>query len=112
IGLDRAICDDRLRVVAFATQNADRRGDYFDGLASVVQASCRANDDINFQLGDPREASVRAALDYLAGNSCTAIAGAVGGGQGPQSASATTTKSELLTPVTPSPAQREVPGMF
>ena len=112
IGLDRAICDDRLRVVAFATQNADRRGDYFDGLANVVQASCRANDDISFPLGDPREASVRAALDYLAGNSCTAIAGSVGGGQGPQSASATTAKSELLAPAAPSPAQRDVPGMF
>ena len=28
IALDRAACDDRLRVVALATQNAERRGDY------------------------------------------------------------------------------------
>jgi hypothetical protein len=36
IGLDRAACDDRLRVVAFRTENAERQGDYFDGLASKV----------------------------------------------------------------------------
>ena len=42
IALDRAACDDRLRVIAFATQNAARQGDYYDGLATTVEASCQA----------------------------------------------------------------------
>lgn len=33
IGIDRANCDDRFRIVAIATQNADRQGDYYNGLA-------------------------------------------------------------------------------
>lgn len=111
IALDRAQCDDRLRVVAFATQNRDRQGEYYDGLATVVRASCRAADDLAFPLGDPREASVRAALDYLAGRPCSTIASAgrelsarsvrsLGGGR------------ELITPDRPSSPQREVPGLF
>jgi C-terminal processing protease CtpA/Prc len=73
IALDRAQCDDRLRVIAFAIRNAEGQGDYFDGLATKVQASCRAPDDISKPLGDPQEASIRSALDYLAGRSCTPI---------------------------------------
>jgi carboxyl-terminal processing protease len=39
---DRALCDDRLTLVTFATQNANKQGDYFDGLASRFQATCSA----------------------------------------------------------------------
>ena len=46
IALDRSACDDRLRVIAFATQNAKRDGDYYAGLATTVEASCSAADDI------------------------------------------------------------------
>ena len=46
IALDRAACDDRLRVVAFQTQNAERQGEYYQGLAPFVRASCRAPDDL------------------------------------------------------------------
>jgi carboxyl-terminal processing protease len=46
IALDRAACDDRLRVIAFATQNSARQGDYYDGLATKVEASCQASDDL------------------------------------------------------------------
>ena len=115
IALDQIACDDRLRVVAFATQNAARNGNYYDGLAATVEASCQAADDIAFPLGDPREASTRAALDFLQGKSCTRIpTGAV-------SAAAARTLSttpllrerrELLIPERPTPAQREVPGAF
>ena len=109
IARDLAACDDRLRVVAFATQNAERRGDYYDGLATAVRASCRAADDVNFPLGDPREASTRAALDFLAGRPCSSIASA------DREASAQAVGRggrELLTPERPSTAQREVPGLF
>ena len=108
IAIDKAACDDRLRVIAFATQNAARQGNYFNGLAGTVEASCRAGDDVAYPLGDPREASTRAALDFLAGRSCTAIAG------GPTTLALRTGSSarELLTPERPSTVQREVPGAF
>src|SRR3546814_4752087 len=67
IALDKAECDDRMRVVAFATGNASGQRDYYDGLAPKIANSCAANDDLGFPLGDPREASVRAAIDFLAG---------------------------------------------
>lgn len=107
IALDRAACDDRLRVIALATQNAARQGDYYDGLAGKVEASCQAGDDVTYPLGDPREASVRGALDFLQGKSCTAIpVGAV------SAASLATGKRTLLTPDSPTTAQRETPGAF
>lgn len=108
IALDRAQCDDRLRVVAFATQNAERRGDYYSGLAGTVGASCQAPDDLTRQLGDPQEGSTRQALDFLAGRSCTPIPA----GQRSQSAGASALQRLLLTPERPTAAQREVPGSF
>ena len=105
IARDRSACDDRLRVVAFATQNADRRGDYYDGLAGTVEASCRAEDDMLRPFGDPGEASVRAALDFLAGRPCSAIATG-------QQAQALRERRVMLTPERPTAAQREVPGLF
>jgi C-terminal processing protease CtpA/Prc len=109
IALDRAACDDRLRVIAFATQNAARQGAYFDGLATTVEASCQAGDDLTHPLGDPLEASTRSALDFLAGRSCSAISAA---GQGTLAVSKTTGKRELLAPDRPDTPQREVPGLF
>lgn len=107
IALDKAACDDRLRVVAFATQNSARAGAYYDGLAGTVGASCRAADDVAFPLGDPREGSTRAALDFLAGRQCSAIAADAATGQ-----SAAGGRRTLLSPERPTTAQREVPGLF
>lgn len=108
-GFDLTACDDRLRAVTFRTENANGQGDYYTGLASVVPITCRANDDISAQLGDPAEASVAAALDFLAGRACTPIAGTPG-------AQGTLRQGEpgrvILQPDAPTPAQREVPGMF
>ncbi len=105
VAIDRAGCDDRLRVVAFRTENRDRQGDYYTGLASTMRATCQAGDDLGRPLGDPAEASVRAALDFLAGRTCTPIstgatAQAARGGQ------------ELLQSKRPTAAQREVPGLY
>lgn len=108
IALDRSACDDRLRVVAFATQNAARRGDYYDGLAATVEASCQAPDDLSRPLGDPLEGSTRQALDFLAGRSCTRIAT----GATSQSARTGSERRELLVPDQPTTAQRDVPGLF
>ncbi|WP_370031419.1 S41 family peptidase [Qipengyuania mesophila] len=108
IARDRSACDDRLRVVAFRTVNSDGGGDYYSGLAGVMPRTCRSADDILKPLGDPQEASISTALDFLAGRSCTAI-GAV-----PGSTAATgtaPTKRELMMPEAPSPAQLEIPGL-
>jgi hypothetical protein len=108
IALDRSACDDRLRVVAFATKNAAGQGDYFTGLAGTVKASCQAADDITRPLGDPQENSTRNALDFLAGKSCAPI----NSGASAQALSSGTTPRQLLSPERPNTVQREVPGSF
>lgn len=105
IALDRSQCDDRLRVVAFKTENANRQGDYYTGLASKVEASCQAADDLQRPLGDPAEASVKGALDFLAGRVCTPI-GATSG-QSSQSVRG----REPLQSAQRDTAEREVPGL-
>lgn len=105
-GFDRTECDDRLRAVAFKTTNANDEGEYFSGLAGVVPNTCRANDDIFRQLGDPAEASIATALDFLAGGSCTAISG------GDLRSAQSTGGRELLQPVRPNAAQYQIPGLF
>lgn len=109
IALDRSACDDRLRVIAFALQNSARQGAYYTGLAGYVEASCQAGDDINYPLGDPREASTRAALDFIEGKPCTRIAA---GTSGTQSLRAAEPRRDLLVPDHPDTAQRETPGLF
>jgi C-terminal processing protease CtpA/Prc len=113
IYLDRAACDDRLRVIAFVTQNSQKQGDYFNGIASKFQTTCAAPDDLTRPFGDPQEGMVKGALDFLAGRQCAAPIGGGGGG------GAMTTQSvgkasthELLTPAAPDTVQRELPGFF
>jgi hypothetical protein len=72
--LDRPQCDDRLAPINFATQNANKQGDYYDGLASRFLSACSAQDDPTRPLGDPQEAMIKTALDFLAGRQCTPIA--------------------------------------
>ncbi|OYY69050.1 MAG: peptidase S41 [Sphingomonadales bacterium 28-55-16] len=121
IALDLTACDDRIRVVAFAKENAAGQGDYYSGLAGTMRTTCAAADDITRPLGDPQEASLRTALDFVAGRSCTPIAVA----QSAQRTSASTeqrimlvpengdrTPGALLVPDKGSIAQREVSGSF
>jgi hypothetical protein len=107
IAIDKAECDDRMRVIAFRTENANHQGDYFGGLASVFQKTCAAPDDITHQLGDPNEAQIKAALDFLAGRTCTAITASEG-----QKALSVAPKREVFRPENVSTAQRESPGSF
>jgi len=108
---DLAACDDRLRSLTYQLQNADGNGEYFNGLAATIGQTCRASDDLSFQLGDPREAMVATALDFLAGRPCAAI------GSGADGAIASTQRtgsgqSGLLVGERPrSVAEREVPGL-
>ena len=107
IALDRAACDDRLRIVALTTENSARQGAYYDGLASQMDRTCQAADDLDFPLGDPREQSVARALDFLAGRTCTPI-----GATGAAARAMRVEERELLSPERPSTAQREMPGLF
>lgn len=111
VALDRSACDDRLRVVAFSTRNSANSDSYFNGLASAVPVTCRATDDYTQPLGSAAEASTRAALDFLQGRSCTAIA-ASGQTSAAVRSAAAAQRLEMLTPLAPTPAQREVPGAF
>ncbi len=119
IGLDRTACDDRIRIVAFGTENADGNADYFDGLAGSVANSCEAPDDLTMALGDPAEGSIARALGFLSGTACTPIAGIqsaqIAGQANPQSTSILSpleNDPEMLMPDQPTTAQREVPGSF
>jgi C-terminal processing protease CtpA/Prc len=120
-GFDLAACDLRVRAVAFQTVNASNQGEYYTGLASVAPNTCRAGDDISRPLGDPREASIAAALDFLGGRTCTPI---TAGGAVASAAGAGLTQSQierigldlperqLLQPDRPNAAQHELPGLF
>ena len=118
-GFDRAACDLRVRAVTFQTVNAAGQGEYFTGLASVVPNTCRAGDDLTRPLGDPREASIAAALDFLGGRACTPItssaaASTAGGLTQGQSArqGLNLPERQMLQPRRPNAAQHEMPGLF
>jgi C-terminal processing protease CtpA/Prc len=109
IALDNPSCsDDRLRVIAFALTNAAGTGDYYNGLASKMEATCQAGDDLTRPLGDPEEASVAAALNFLAGRGCSPI----GATASSERVAAFARQREMLSPAAPSTAQRETPGLF
>ena len=107
--IDRAACDDRLVAVAFVTQNAEKQGDFFNGIASKFQTTCSAADDLTRPLGDPQEGMVKIALDFLAGRQCASPIS--GGGITAQAVGKASTR-ELITPIAPDTVQREVPGFF
>ncbi len=112
IAIDKPECDDRMRVVAFKTENANRQGDYFGGLASIFQKTCAAPDDISRPLGDPSEAQIKAALDFLAGRACTPIGGAAATAGAAQKSMSTAPERELIRPSEAGTPDREAPGRF
>lgn len=103
---DRSACDDRLRAVAFRTVNRDGGGDYYTGLAAVMPKTCVADDSFTKALGDPEEASIKVALDFIAGRSCSPIAG------GGISAQGGVERLQLLRPANPTAAQRDNPALY
>lgn len=109
IAVDRAACDDRLRIVAFATQNASRQGDYYTGLAPYLPSrggrTCAAKDQYQVAIGRNEE-SVATAVAALRGTDCTAISAAQAG------ISEQALGRLPLIATAPSAAQREMPGTF
>lgn len=75
-----AECDTRLRLIAFEIVNGQGDGGYYNGLASSKQSMnrftlCPAEDDFSRGFGDPREASLSAALNWFEdGGSCASSA--------------------------------------
>jgi carboxyl-terminal processing protease len=112
IALDRPECDDRLRAIALKVENANHQGEYYTGLASTVGKTCRASDDISHQLGDPNEAMVRVALDFLAGRTCTAIASATAPTGGAAARARAPDRGVLVPEVPAGTIERELPGAF
>jgi C-terminal processing protease CtpA/Prc len=107
--VDLAQCDDRLTRVTFASLNANKQGDFYDGLASKFQATCSAQDDITRPLGDPQEVMIKTALDFLAGRPCASpISG--GGGITAQGAKASTL--QVMNPNALDAVHSVVPGFF
>ena len=106
IARDRATCDDRLRVMAFRTVNADGGGDYYTGLASVFPNTCAADDDFLHQFGTKDEDSTATALSFLRGGTCTPISAS-----GAQRA-ASRQRIEALSPARPTAAQYQIPGLY
>jgi C-terminal peptidase prc len=60
-------CGKILYPVAFSIRNASDQGDYFGGFAP----DCAAPDDLEYLLGDPREASLAEALTYAVNGTCS-----------------------------------------
>jgi C-terminal processing protease CtpA/Prc len=115
IALDKPECDTRLRLIAFATVNADGDGGYYNGLASIMEQSCRARDDLQYPLGDPTEDSVARAVDFLDHRLCTPISGSGVTQFGVASADRSVPVESQLTPLVPdkpSLPQRDMPGFF
>lgn len=106
IPFDLSACDLRVRPVLAKNVNALGQGDYFNGLASVVPITCRAEDDVFTPLGDPREASIFTAFEVLRGRSCTAMA------QTQVAPSSMASEREMLTAPTQnqSAVQIQIPG--
>ena len=115
IALDRPACDDRLRAIAFKLENANHQGEYFNGLATTVPTTCFATDDISHQLGDANENMVRAALNFLAGRSCTRISALgvlTGSTRGTLTGQAGPGTITLTREAPQSTVQRELPGAY
>lgn len=107
--------DDRLRLIAFQSENAAGETGYYTGLAPVMEQSCRARDDLLYPLGDATEDSVARAIDFLDGRACARITGSGIGQFGTASADRSVpavSALKPLTPDTPSEPQRDMPGFF
>ena len=78
-GLEREDCDVALRLTAFEIVNGENQGGYHQvGLDGTGRFTlCAAEDDISHPFGDPQEASVGAALDWLDTGSCPSSASGV-----------------------------------
>ncbi|MBR9796442.1 MAG: peptidase S41 [Gammaproteobacteria bacterium] len=86
-GLEREDCDVALRLTAFEIVNGENQGGYHQvGLDGTGRFTlCAAEDDISNAFGDPQEASVATALDWLGTGSCpSSVSGSSNGAMASQ----------------------------
>ena len=70
-------CDTRLRLVTFEIVNGKGQGGYYTGLVDSGRFTlCPAVDDVSRKFGDPQEASLSVALDWLNSGTCNATVSA------------------------------------
>jgi C-terminal processing protease CtpA/Prc len=62
-----SFCDKTLAPVSFALRNANGEGEFFGG----IPPTCPAADDLEHQIGDTHEASLREALKVVATGKCS-----------------------------------------
>ncbi|MGI9245915.1 MAG: S41 family peptidase [Steroidobacteraceae bacterium] len=108
IAFDLAGCEDRLRLVAFRTVNADGEGDYYSGLASSMRYACAAPDTLDAPLGSSDDSLVREAMYWLGTGSCRTLM--------PQASASGASKPgfgrpPLATPPPASEVERWLPGL-
>ncbi len=110
---DLGSCADSLFLISFALHNKDGYGDYYGGLpaAGFAGTSCQAADDLTHEQGDAAEDSTQKALAFATTGSCGSapIAPAVLPGA---LRAALRTSASLLRPAEPTPAQRDIPGLY
>lgn len=74
---DEVGCETRLRLVAFETVNGEGQGGYYTGLVDTGRFTlCPADDDVTRPFGDPSEASLSVALNWLNNGVCGAATAA------------------------------------
>ncbi len=116
IALDKPECDDRLRIIAFAVENAAGESSYYGGLAPLMAHSCRARDELGYGLGDADEDMMARALDFIEGRSCTPISGTgiarTASAAADRTGGAAPPVLKPLVPPQPSQPQRDMPGFF
>lgn len=77
-------CGKVVHPTAFSAANANGEGDYYDGF----KVDCPAQDDLENPLGDPQEASLAEAINFLATGACSVTAAAAQGRALPRASSA------------------------
>jgi hypothetical protein len=105
-------CTDTLYLISFRLDNAKGFGGYYSGLPAdgFDGGSCAAADDLAHEQGDPLEASTQAALQWVTAGTCPN--GAIAPASTPGALTAAPPPLRRLVPPDPSPAQRDIPGLF
>jgi C-terminal processing protease CtpA/Prc len=109
LAFDLRGCADRLRLVAFKTENARGQSDYYDGLAPTLRFACAATDTLEQPLGSTAEGLTAAALEWLGTGACAGLIPAAAARAEPSGTAAAPGPYPL--PRQPAPAQHWLPGV-
>jgi hypothetical protein len=105
--LERPACDDRLRAIAFVTQNSQKQGDFYDGMASKFREDLRrpgrSFPSVRRSAGDNGKERPR----FPRGRPCGPP---ISGGGGITAQEQASLHRELITPTAPGAVQREDAG--